>query len=481
MKKKVFFIGIGGIGMSALARWFTHNGYEVSGSDAAPSRVIQELRREGIPVRIGTSARHVPHDAERIIYTMAAPRDHPERRRAAALGIRLQSYPEALGELTRRYPVIAIAGAHGKSTTTALLSLAFIHAKRDPTVIIGTKLREFKEHNFRQGKDQFLILEADEHNAAFLNYAPRAAIITNIDREHLDYYKNLSRVKKAYLEFVNRIQEKGILVVNQDNPPLYSLRTSISKIAKKRKLRVIWYRARDPRAKIIVNALRQSLLIPGEHNLSNALAVHAMARAFGIKHKLIIEALSKYRGAWRRMEYRGKLNLKNSKLETAVYDDYAHHPTEIRATLAGIAQKWPKSAILCVFEPHQIKRLALLFKEFTGAFDNANGLIILPIYKVVGRDRKKSQVMSRVELSHNITSKTLAAAIERRIKNKRLKPLKLAALRYVPSFRGLRAAIAKMLRESFPRYSSCIIVMMGAGGIVNHTASLLHSKITIRK
>ncbi len=486
-KPQVHFIGIGGIGTSALARWFLSHNYTVSGSDASPSEITSELKKQGIRVFIGHQSKNVPKGANLAIFSAAVPVNNPERQQAAKLGISTKSYAEAVADLVRQYKTLAITGAHGKSTTTALLSLVLIKAGFDPTVIIGTKLKEFKNSNFRNGKGDYLVLEADEYQKSFLNYSPAAAIILNIDREHLDYYKNLTGIKNAFLKFIKNIQPNGILILNKDDKNLFSLKNKIQKIAQKNQLKIYWYGIRvNPR---INPRLSASPKILGEHNVSNALAVYTLAKALNIKEKDIFNAISHYRGAWRRMEYRGEFKVKSqkSKVKIKVYDDYAHHPTEIKATLAGIAQKWPKTGLICVFQPHQAKRLSLLFKAFVGAFDSANALVLLPVYQVRGRDnlsqnrgycnsqigrRKTSQIFCNNKIVAKYLSKKLAEAIKQRTNQP--KTNKLKTIVYLPYPKRLPQIIKNILLDSkFYFLDSWIVIMMGAGDIYKLTDKLI--------
>jgi len=488
-KPNVHFIGIGGIGTSALARWFLSYGYNVSGSDISYSEIISDLRRRGIRVFIGHRAKNLSRNANLAIFSAAVPANNPERQKAAQMGIPAESYAEAVGELTKKYKTIAVAGAHGKSTTTALLSLALISAGLDPTVIIGTKLKEFGNSNFKNGRGGYLVLEADEYQQSFLNYSPIAAIILNIDAEHLDFYKNLTNIKKTFLKFIESIRPNGILVVNKDDKNIFNLKNRIEKIGKKRNLEIRWYSRHSP----ALADLRRVIKIPGEHNASNALAVYALAKTLKIKDKDIFNALSRYQGAWRRMEYRGELRIKNlgyrnkktretssilnPKFSIPVYDDYAHHPTEIKATLSGIAQKWPKMPLICIFQPHQAKRLSLLFKDFVRAFNKANALVLLPVYQVQGRDQC---------LSQNVNSNKLAQAIKKRInlkpKNPRLRQgfggqANLKTVEYLPSPEKLPNVLKKIIQTQFLKTKSyqlkANVIMMGAGDIYKYTKLLI--------
>ncbi len=446
-KPKVHFIGIGGIGISSLARYFLAQNWLVSGSDVSRTQESVEMAKDGARVKIGHKKSNINSDLDLIVYSQAISQDNPEILEAERLKIPIKTYPEALGELTAKYKTLAVAGSHGKSTTTALLGLIFSEAKLDPTVIIGTKLKEFGGKNFRLGKSKYLIIEADEYKGSFLNYYPEAILITNIDREHLDYYKNLTNVKKSFIKFMSNLNPGGILVLNKDDKNLFSLK---SKLKNKK---VVWFSLRsDAKDAKHVKQIEKSTKIPGRHNLSNALGAFKLAESLGVNEKFILAALSKYRGAWRRMEYKGQLKIPNFKFQIPVYDDYGHHPTEVRATLQGFREKFPKHRLICVFQPHQIERLKLLFKEFTEAFDEADTLILLDIYKVKGRES---------EVSHNVSSEKLAQAILKR----RNGPKEVI---YLPHSKDLEHVISSILI-----LNSAVVVMMGAGDIVNLTPKLL--------
>ncbi len=465
MKPRIHFIGIGGIGTSALARWFLVKGYKVSGSDASPSETTQELRRQGIKVFIGHKALNLDKNTDLVVHTAAIKLENPEFNKAKELKIPVMTYSQALGSLTRQYKTIAIAGAHGKSTTTALMSLVAIKAKLDPTVIVGTKLKEFSGSNFRNGKSEYLIIEADEYTNAFLNYSPWAEIILNIDREHLDFYKNLSEIKNAFLGFIGNVKPGGILILNKDDKNLFSLKNKIEKIAKTKKIKIHWFGISGNRH--IYQRLSASLKITGKHNVSNSLAVYELARLMNIKEKDILSALNSFNGAWRRMEYKGQFKIQNSKFKISVYDDYAHHPTEIKATLSGIAQKWPKRALICVFQPHQTKRLTSLFKEFSEAFGDANCLILLDVFKVTGRENSS-------EMTQNISQK-LAEAIKKRVSKLEIRNSKLKEIIYLPysQQKNLKKILKNIILKTHNSKLKAIVIMMGAGDIYKMTDKLV--------
>jgi len=445
--------------MSALARWFKSQGYAVSGSDSQQSPITDRLKSNGIIVFIGHNPKNVHKNIEQVISTSAITPQAPgykEFEQARRYGCRMLTYYQSLGQITHDYRLFCVAGAHGKSTTTALLSLVLIRAKRDPTVIIGTKLREFKDLNFRLGKSKDFILESDEHNAAFLNYSPFAAIVTNIDREHLDFYENLPAIKKSFLGFISRINPGGIAVLNGDDKNLKSLKSRIQKTAAAANIRVCWYSSKNNRT--AAKKIKKILRVPGEHNVANALGVYTLARALDINEKVILDALHSYRGSWRRMEHRGKFPTTNID----VYDDYAHHPTEIRATLNGIAESWPHRPILCVFQPHQAERLKLLFRDFLGAFKSASALILLDLYRVPGRDAEPKENLS----------KKLSAAIQKYLEHPAANR-HLQEVIYLSNPLQLPKIVKGALSDLQHAGQTPIIVMMGAGDIVKYTDLLI--------
>mgnify|MGYP001567012955 FL=1 len=432
-KGSVYFIGIGGIGMSALARWFLAHGYQVSGSDLSPSSTIEELKNDGVKIFIGKhQAQNLDDQSVRVIYNQAISEDNLELQKARDFKIPTSTYPEVIGELTKLYKTVAIAGAHGKSTTASMVALILEKAKFDPTVILGTKLKEFDNKNFRSGKSDYLVLEADEWKASFLHYFPYAALITNIDREHLDFYKNLNEIKKTFLNFIDNTHKYGLLVLNKDNKNLYSLREFI-------KRQVVWYSIKSKEALEIKKILKLS----GAHNLSNAVGAYILARALGVKKQLILKTLGSYSGAWRRSEYRGEF------MGASLFDDYAHHPQEIKATLTGFKEKYKDSNIICIFQPHQRERLKILFKDFVRAFDVADQIALLEVYGVAGRDEEKIELDSRA----------LAKSIFLR-RNKEV--VVISDLQELKNY--FKTKIVKNKKN--------IVIMMGAGNINEYTDEL---------
>ena len=352
------FIGIGGIGVSALAKYYKSKGHKISGSDIALK---------------GHAARNIPKETDLVVYSPAVKPDNPEIKEAKRRKIKLQSYPQALGELTKQYFTIAVAGTHGKSTTTAMIGLILTKAGLDPTVIVGTKVKEFGNSNCRTGKSAYLVIEACEHEASFLNYSPNIIVITNIEAEHLDYFKSFGNVLRAFKKFTAKLPENGVLIDSKK------------------------YKKTKDAAK-----LRKILKIPGEHNVENGLAALAAARALKIPDKISFQALAEFQGTWRRFEER---NLKIGSCQLKIVSDYGHHPTEIRATLQAAKEKWPKKKIWCVFQPHQYQRTHYLFNDFIEALEKApvDKLIITDIFDVAGRESKK--------LKEKVSSEKLVKAI----------------------------------------------------------------------
>lgn len=427
----IHFIGIGGIGVSSLSRYYLSKGHEVSGSDLETSEIIESLKKAGAKITIGPhQAKNLAEGTDKVIYSVATPVDNPELKKAKEKGIEIQSYPQALGELTKEYFTIAISGAHGKGTTTAFVSLALIEAGLDPTVIIGTNLKEFNNSNFRPGKSQYLVIEADEYQKAFLNYWPKILVVTNLDEEHLDCYKNLEEITATFAQFASHLKENGLLVLNQDDKNALVLKDKISK----RHFRIQTYSLRQPESE----RLKKILKIPGEHNVSNALAALAVARDLGIKDDVSFFAFSQYQGAWRRFEIKDAVL--NSKPLTVI-SDYAHHPTEIMATLRGAREKFPKRKIWAVFQPHQYQRTYYLFDKFVDAFAGADEIILTEIYEVAGREKK--------EIMEKVNSRKLAEAIKE----------KGALVHFVEDYEE----IPEFLRARVE--ANDVVVIMGAGSI----------------
>lgn len=383
--KYIHFIGIGGIGTSSLAQILFHQNKKISGSDFATSEITNHLSKRGMKVTIGHNQKNVSKHHQLIIYSSAIPKNNPELEEAEKLKIKTISYPEALGELSKNYFTIAIAGTHGKSTTTALTALCLIKGDLDPTVIIGTKLKELKNQNYRVGKSKYLVVEACEYKRAFLNLSPDILIITNLEADHLDYYKDLKDYQSAFKKLCQKIPKTGAIIINKKDKNSVAVSKNI-------------------KAKIYdFSALKLSPGIPGDFNLRNAAAAAKVAELLDIPATKTKKAIKSYKGSWRRLEY------KKTKLKPTIFiDDYGHHPTEIKVTLKAIREKYPDKKILCIFQPHQYSRTHLLLKEFAKSFHDVNELIIPNIYRVrdTEEDLKKISTDKLVEAIKKHTPKT---------------------------------------------------------------------------
>jgi UDP-N-acetylmuramate--alanine ligase len=418
---KIHFIGIGGIGVSALARYYLEKGHEISGSDLVSSEITDALKNKGAKIFIGKhKAENVPKNVDLVIYSPAVQKTNPEfghamskqlkavyTRQATSDKPQTMSYPQVLGELTKKYFTIAISGTHGKSTATAMVALILIKAGFDPTVIVGTKVKEFKDSNCRVGKSQYLVIEADEHFASFLNYWPKIIVLTALEADHLDYYKNFKNYILAFKKFISHLPKDGILIANKDDKNIQKLLKPKKKAFSTIVANTIYFSLRQKETE----KFKKILKIPGEHNISNALATLAVARILKIPDKISFKALSEFRGSWRRFEIieadlRGSKRGKTRKL--TLINDYGHHPTQIRVTLRAAREKYPKKKIWVVFQPHQYQRTYYLFNDFVKVFKKApvDKIIITDIFDVAGREEK--------EIKKKVSSEKLVKAINRK-------------------------------------------------------------------
>jgi UDP-N-acetylmuramate--alanine ligase len=445
--KKAHFVGVGGIGVSALARYYLKKGWRVSGSDLSSSEITEDLRNQGVKIFIGKhKARNLPSGTNLIIYSPAVKSDNPELKKAYKLQttnykLQILSYPQAIGELTKKYFTIAISGTHGKSTTTAMIGLIFKKAGLDPTVIVGTKIREFKNSNCLVGKSKYLVIEADEWQASFLNYWPRIIVLTNIEMEHLDFYKDLNHILRTYREYIGHLPRGGALVANGDDENIRQALISNSQFLISKQIPNIKFQIKRCFLKQPeVKKLEKILKVPGKHNICNALAALTVARILKISDRVSLQTLSEYRGAWRRFETK-EYKIPDTKYKIPIISDYAHHPTEIKATIKAAREKFKERKIWVIFQPHQYQRTHYLFNEFTSAFDSADEIILTDIFDVAGREEKK--------ITEKVSSKKLAKAIGKR----RLK------VHFIGNFRRIPQFLIKRLKLND------VVLIMGAGDI----------------
>lgn len=387
--KKIHFVGIGGIGVSAAARLMLSRGIKVSGSDKSDSVIVDDLKKKGAKIVIGEhKAKNIPKGTEAIVYSVAA-KENPETKHGKKKKIPTFTYPEFVKKISNGKSLICIAGTHGKSTTTALAGLLLYKSGLDPTIVVGSNV-DYLKGNARFGKSDYFVLEADEYRQAFINYKPKIAIVTSIDFDHPDCYENLDKVKKAFHHFLKGVPKDGVIIANRDDKNVFEV---VSVIKKK----IIWYgiesKKYDLKAKNIKADGKVSfdvdssyghlkninLLIFGKHNVQNSLAVILLGQYLGISENKIKKALSSYHGAWRRFEIKAKKN------GITVIDDYAHHPTEIKALLDAARMKYPGKRIITLFQPHHQERTKSLFHDFAPALKKSDLIILTDVYKVPGR------------------------------------------------------------------------------------------------
>jgi len=383
----IHFVGIGGIGMSGIAEVMHQLGYKVQGSDASDSYVVEKLRKSGIPVSIGHSPDNLG-DAAVVVCSTAIKDSNPEVQAAAERRLPRVKRAEMLAELMRMQKTVAVAGTHGKTTTTSMIAALLDGGGLDPTVINGGIINRYGS-NARLGKSDWWVIEADESDGSFLRLDGTIAVVTNIDPEHLDHYGDFDGVKDAFVEFVENVPFYGLAVLCVDHP---EVQTIIGRIRDRRIVTYGFSALADVRAENVTpvpggttfDALildkdgeRRSLAvhvpIPGRHNVQNALAAIAVALELGISDDTIVAAFEKFEGVKRRFTHAGEAD------GAVVIDDYAHHPTEIRAVLAA-AREGAQGRVIAVVQPHRYTRLRDLMDDFQSAFNDADVVFVAPVY-----------------------------------------------------------------------------------------------------
>jgi UDP-N-acetylmuramate--alanine ligase len=380
--KKVHFVGIGGIGMSGIAEILLSQGFRISGSDKSLTEITDRLSQLGIEIFEGHSPENL-HDVDVLVYSSAVMTDNPEVKAAIEKKIPIIKRSEMLAETMRMKYGIGIAGTHGKTTTTSMVGLALTEGGIDPTIIVGGKLSGLGGTNARLGNGEFIVVEADEFDRTFLKLTPTIAAITTLESEHLDTYKDLDDIKSAFIEFANKVPFYGFVVLCLDEPALQDIIPQINK-------KIITYglttqadlRAVDISHNEFVSSFtvkyhgeevgKIKLKIPGVHNVKNALVAVCIAKELGIEFSVIKNALESFTGVYRRFE------VKYNK-EVLVIDDYAHHPTETSATLAGIRAGWDRR-LVAIFQPHLYSRTKDFYQEFGRSFLNSDIFICTDVY-----------------------------------------------------------------------------------------------------
>ncbi len=390
MNRHHHLIGIGGIGMSGIAQLLLRQGFKVSGSDLKENKITDGLKELGADIFIGHNPLNIK-DADLIVYSSAIGEDNPEIKEAKKQGIPLIKRAEALARLMKDETVITVTGSHGKTTTASLISYLLLEAGLSPTVAVGGVLRNI-DTNACLGDGHFFVAEADESDGSFLYYRPKYSIITNIDYEHLDYYKDFRNEIAAFREFINNTKEngcvfassddinlKGILKNYKNKYVLFGLKAGADVYPKNIRIKGLSSEFDCFYKNKFIN--RFYLALGGRHNISNALSVIALGLELGIDLKFIKDTLKHYKGAKRRLE------IKFDKDDYLLIDDYAHHPTEIKATLSAL-KSLKFSRLIAVFQPHRYTRTKLLSEEFGKSFDLADYIIVTDIYPAGERPLK---------------------------------------------------------------------------------------------
>ena len=431
----VHMVGIGGIGMSALAQLLSSMKCVVTGSDRDESPTVALLREKGIEVMIGHDERHVPPDCDLLIYSDAVFPENPERTCAREKGIKEMSYFQMLGEVTKNARTIAVAGTHGKTTTTGMIAAILMSVGKNPTAIIGSIVRDFDLNrsegavgrtdlrtksvlgsNFVEGDKNLFVIEACEYRNHLLELNPEILVITNLELDHTDFFPSLSALQETFRKAVEKVPSHGAIVTNPNDPHIATVLTNA-------KARIVDY----------TQMAIGTLLLPGEFNRENGRAALAAAQAAfpDISLEAGVHALSRFRGSWRRFEYKGE-----TKAGAMVYDDYAHHPTAVRKTIVAAREKFPEKKIVVAFHPHLFSRTKSFMNEFAEALSTADESIVAPIY-------------AAREIDDGSISHTLLADLAQK---------KGGVVRALNSFNDIRDALNAYGTE-------WLIITMGAGDI----------------
>ena len=437
MTQGTHLVGIGGSGMSGLARLLLDRGDRVSGSDLLP------VTLKGAEIRVGHDAANLPAETQIVVYSPAVAADNPELVAARERGMEVLSYPQMVGRLMAERSGIAVAGTHGKTTTSGLIAFILSRAGLEPTFLCGSTIPQLGS-NAGAGKGKFFVAEACEYYRSFLNLAAQCAVITNIEEDHLDYYRDIEDISGAFKEFAGRVGDDGIVIGSLDSPPSaailreYGSRGETFSLTEDADWRARNIRVVDGRWNFEILKYGKPwgevrLGLSGEHNVSNALAAAAAATWAGVGQELVLLGLAEYEGAERRMEVVGERN------GAIILDDYAHHPTEIQATLRAVKERYPDRRIWCVFQPHLHSRTRQFLKDFARSFADVHLVLLADIY--AARNGEKEQ--------RTVSSSTLAKLVDETGK---------AAL-YLPSFDELVSFLKDKLTPD------CVIITLGAGDI----------------
>jgi UDP-N-acetylmuramate--alanine ligase len=440
--KKLHFVGIGGIGMSGIAEILMDEGFTITGSDKAASDNTERLASLGAKVSIGHAAKNLDGDVDAVVYSSAVTPDNPEVVEAQKRSIPVIRRAEMLAEVMRLKYGIGIAGTHGKTTTTSMVSLVLMEGGVDPTVIVGGRLRGLAGSNARKGKGDFIVVEADEFDRSFLSITPTIAVLTTLETDHLDCYRDLEDIKGAFIQFANKVPFYGFVVLCLDEPALQDIMPKIKKkiltygLNGQADIQAVDISHKENRSRFTVTKEGKDLgtveiQIPGKHNVQNALAAITVGLELGVPFDKVKAGIEKFTGVFRRWEEKADIG------GITVFDDYAHHPTEIKATLSGAKAGW-RRRVVCVFQPHLYSRTRDFYEEFGRSFFNADMLVVTDVYP------------AREEPIQGITGELIAHAA---------KGFGHKNVHYVPDKKDVPAFLMKN------KQSGDIIITMGAGDI----------------
>jgi UDP-N-acetylmuramate--alanine ligase len=456
--KKIHFVGIGGIGMSGIAEILLDQNFKVSGSDKSLSEITERLAELGAVLFEGHSAENIKDDVDALVFSSAVPPDNPEVLEAKRRKIPIIRRSEMLAEVMRLKYGIGIAGTHGKTTTTSMVSLVLLEGGLDPTVIVGGRLHGFGGSNARLGKGEFIVVEADEFDRSFLSITPTIAVLTTLETDHLDCYRDLEDIKGAFVQFATKVPFYGFVVLCLDEPALQDIMQKLSHkkiisygLSPQADLQAVDITFKENTSKFTVirdyNELgRIELQSPGVHNVQNALAAIAVGLELGIPFEKIKTGIAKFTGVYRRWEKKGEEN------GISVYDDYAHHPTECKATLSGIKSGW-RRRVVCVFQPHLYSRTRDFYEEFGKSFMLSDVLVVTDVYP------------AREEAIQGVTGELIANAA---------KQFGHKEVHYVVDEKNIPDFLMKIVKRGD------IVVTMGAGDIYKFGVEFL-SKLKTKK
>lgn len=448
----VHFIGIGGISMSGLAEILLDEGFTISGSDSKESDLTKHLEAKGISVFYGQKASNIIPGIDLVVYTAAIHEDNPEFAQAKAQGLPMLSRAELLGQIMDNYEQsIAVAGTHGKTTTTSMISQILLEAKTDPTITVGGIL-EAINGNLRVGESEVFISEACEYTNSFLNFRPKYSIILNVEAEHLDFFKDLDDIRKSFHKFAANTLADGATIINGEID-------NYTEIVKGLPQRIITYGLNssydyyaenityDEKACAIFSVMHDGqkimdvhLNVPGKHNVSNSLAAIALCDIMDIPNETVISGLLKFGGANRRFQYKGKID------GITIIDDYAHHPTEIKATLTAAAN-YPHERLVLVFQPHTYSRTKAFLDDFAEVLSMADVVVLADIYA------------AREQNTYGVSSKDILNLLKK----------KGTEAYYLPSFEEIEKFLLKNC------INGDLLITMGAGNVVEIGEALLGS------